>query len=380
MYFYKDGSLSTNDKKPLDYFIEEENRTVREKYEEVVGKIVLDYFDKINVDEFKQKRNDILKSQTEELKNKANILLISDIEEEYQTLKDYGFKNIDYFKSIIRSDKYFKKHPKELEKYHIVLTGNQNVQRCCFEGQVELENTLYDLRVKKGILKTSISQYNFSDHDEFITYLGNREICHSWDTKESSYIDLFDRIVEAAIINHTLSKVKYKGNFEPIVDYVNSNRLSLPTKKSDLKILYLDAISVKDCANDIASKLGLNITFKEDNNCSLGRYVKSHLGDYDIIIASNSYSGNILSMNNECTEQGKDSGRDLTLLVTYNEDNIWYMDEDKIFDYEGFGNKITLRHIFGGMLADNQKRQSKEFRVLRQSFPSNRPEGFVKYD
>ena len=53
---------------------------------------------------------------------------------------------MDYFKSIIRADQYFSKHPEELEKYHIILKGNQNVQRCCFDGDVELDRKVWNLR------------------------------------------------------------------------------------------------------------------------------------------------------------------------------------------------------------------------------------------
>ena len=50
--------------------------------------------------------------------NNANVLLISERQEEYDELVKYGFKNIDYFKSLVIADKYFKLHPERLYKYH----------------------------------------------------------------------------------------------------------------------------------------------------------------------------------------------------------------------------------------------------------------------
>ena len=223
----------------------------------------------------------------------ANILLVSDIQDDYDELVKYGFKNVDYFKSIIRADQYFTKHPEELEKYHIILKGNQNVQDCCFDGDVELDRKFGKLRKEKHILVSSLYRFDYSDHMELVTYLKDRINVRSWNIEERTYRDIFDRIVENTLINHTFENVGLKDKkFAPIQDYINPNRLPLPTKKSDLKILYLDSIMVSKYADGIASELGLNVNFKEDTNYSLGRYVKSNLGKYDIVIVSH-YSRNI---------------------------------------------------------------------------------------
>lgn len=368
-YYHKDGSISLLDKFPLDYFIEEEERTVKDKYIEVAGNIVNNYFNRFSVEEFKKRKEKLLKEQKESILKDANILLISDEEEDYNELINYGFQNIDYFKSIIRADKYFSKHPKQLEKYHIILKGNQYVQRCCFEGDVKLDNTLWDLRNNRKVLFTPLKRYKYSNHSEYTAYLSDFKSTREWDTEEDSYSKVLDRIIENSLINHIfkIDNLKDKKSV-PIEDYVNSNRLTLPTKKSDLKILYLDSININESAKEIAQKLGLNITFKEDNNYSLGRYIKSHLGDYDIIIASSSYSSSILRMNNESTEQCKDTGRQLTLLVTYKNQSIPKSDEDGIFVSDGIGDKIELQYVFGGNLSNSQDIVNKEFRVLRKPY------------
>ena len=150
----------------------------------------------------------------------------------------------------------------------------------------------------------------------------------SWNATEFAYQGIFDRIVENMLMNHTLKKSGLKREkFIPIQDYINPNRLPLPTKKSDLKILYLDPVRVNKYAERIANELGLSVDFKEDNNCSLGRYVKSNLGKYDIIIVTRVYSDNLLSMNHESTEQCKDTGKELTLLIAQN-DLYWGVDRD----------------------------------------------------
>lgn len=353
------GTIKLRDGISLDYFIEEENCTLREKLLEVAENKVNDYFSSLEIEIFKQKKENALLENKDKVLNEANVLLISDIQDDYDELVKYGFKNVDYFKSIIRADQYFAKHLEELEKYHIILKGNQNVQHCCLDGDVELDRIINKLRDEKHILEPSLYRYDYPDHIELVTYLSDRYNCRSWDTNELTYQGVFDRIVENMFINHTLEKVGLKDKkFVPIQDYINPNRLPLPTKKSDLKILYLDSISVSEYANRIASELGLNVDFKEDNNCSLGRYVKSNLGKYDIIIVTRIYSGNILSMNHESTEQCKDTGKELTLFVAQ-DDFYCGVDSD-------LADGIKLGYVFGGNYAPDSEYHSKKIRILRQ--------------
>lgn len=358
----KNGTIQLRDGMSLDYFIEEENRTLRKKLQEVAGSVVNNYFKNFDVEKYKKDKEKALSENKTNVLNTANVLLISDIQKDYDEIIKYGFKNVDYFKSIIRADKYFAEHPKELQKYHIILRGNQNVQHCCLDGAVELDRTIRELSNRTHILETSLCIYDTLN--KIVTYLGDNNNHRDWVTEEQTYTDIFDRIVENTLINHTLEKVKLKNKkFEQITDYINPNRLPLPTKKSDLRVLYLDTIRVNEFADGISRELGLNITFKEDDNRGLGRYIKSHLGDYDIIIVSRIYSDNLLGMNGESTEQCKDTGRNLTLLVSYDED-YWGVDHD-------LGNAIQLKYVYGGICAPSSKLYAKKFRALRQLIEVN---------
>lgn len=371
----KNGTISLRDEYTLDYFIEEEGCTLREKLIKVCGDVVKNYFDNIDIENYKQTKEELLKESKDKTINNANILLISDIQEDYDALIEYGFKNIDYFKSIVRADEYFAKHPEQLEKYHIILKGNQNVQRCCLDGDVPLDRKIREQRDKKNIFEPSLNSYKYRDHTEYVSYLCDNYNRRSWDAHELSYSALFDRLIENILINNTLEKIDIKTQkFMEYVDYENPNKLPLPSKKSDLKILYLDSIRISQYAERIAQELGLNITFKEDDNCGLGRHIKTNLGNYDIIIASKLYSSNLLWMNCESTEQCKDTGRQLTLLATYDDHNIWGIDKD-------LGDKLELGYSYGGNLAPNAKIYDKEFRVLRQLIDvEGKEEYWVKYD
>ena len=375
---HKDGSISLSDYTPLDYFIKEENRTVREKYLEVAGPLVTEYFDKFDIELYKERKEQLIEKQKASLLKEGNILLISDNEEDYHELVSYGFQNIDYFKSIIRADKYFSKHPKQLEKYHIIIKGHQIAPRYSMDSDIKLEPTLYELKNQGKVIFTSLDRYDYPTR--YVGYFRDFQSIRGWEIQEDSYAKALDRIIENALINHILEIVNLKGKtFHPIIDYINPNRLPLPRKKSELKILYLDSKNISMYKDVIASRLGLNITFKEDNNYGLERHALRNLGEYDIIIATSLYSERLLYMNTESTEQCKDTGRELTLFVTYKTDSISQFDEDMEIDNQGFGDKIELQYSFGGTYASSQQAFSKEFRVLRGTLESLNPGYWEKH-
>ena len=375
---HRNGCITLKDNITLNTLIEDDNCTLKEKIMDIVDGDIKKFFEMFDIEEYKNRKFNYLEEQKKLLLEKATILLISDAEEDYDALVKYGFKNIDFFKSIIRADKYFKENPDEFDKYVIILEGHQSATKCCFGGNVDLIDRLYRTLDNESIIYTPYSIYSHSG--DFVALFSDYKNRRCWEVKEKSYDDLFDRLIQCASINQILDKVSNK-EFKPIQDYINPNKLELPTKKSDLKILYLDSVEVSDFANDIANELGLNVTFKEDNNYSLGRFVKSYLGDYDIIIVSDTYSSSILGMNNESTEQCKDTGRNLTLLVTYNKDIIWqfYYDYKDEFDYQGIGDKINLKYIFGGNVASNSGVEDKEYRVLRQAKEAEEIQSLEKY-
>ena len=119
----------------------------------------------------------------------------------------------------------------------------------------------------------------------------------------------------------------------------------------------MDIKKVNDLTSRIIEELKLDVTFKEEDNFSLD-YVKNHLGEYDIIIVSRTYLGNLLNMNIESTEQCKDTGRQLTLLVSY-DDTYLGVNRD-------LGDGIRLNYRFGGNIAPSSDFNNKEFRFLKQ--------------
>ena len=54
------------------------------------------------------------------------VLLISDDDEQYGSLRQYGFENVDRFRSVAIANKYFEEHPKQLKKYSLVFSQSRS--------------------------------------------------------------------------------------------------------------------------------------------------------------------------------------------------------------------------------------------------------------
>lgn len=317
---------------------------------------IIKYFEEFDIEAFREKKQMLLLKNKNNVLNNANILLISVNEEDYNELIRYGFKNIDYFKSIIRADRYFREHPEYLEKYHIIFTGRRSIRED-IGFSLELEQSILNIRVRKHVL--AISLVKIGAYFEEVLY----DIKHwrNFRIKEKTHFDLFDKIIENMLINNTLNVVDFSKTFPKYIDYINPNRLPLPSKVTDLKILCFG----NECLENLMHNFGLNIEFYPEGPSSLENYVNNHLGDYDIIIAGNIYSNALLNMNNESTDQCKDTGRELTLLVTYDSS---FSDVCKIL-----GSRMNIKYVFGGNMAPDLNYHEKQFRILNQHIEENAP-------
>lgn len=363
----QDGTTRLREGVSLDQILRGDSKTVRENLLQIAGPVYNELLSDINVEKFKEKKRKLLENTKANITKRAKVLLISENTAEYDELVNYGFEDIDYFKSRIRASHYFAEHPEAIERYHIILLGKQS---CIASLAINtfLENKIRNLRTSHVIvMDISSFQYHGTSYTAFFYDPNFRT---SWEIKTTNYSDILDRIIERARVENLLGpETKVHPEYPKYREHINPNTLPLPTKKGDLKILYLYISGLIDNPQSISAKLGLNVTFREDSNYALKDYVHRHLGDYDIIIASTLHSSSLIWMSNESKEQCKDSGRTSTLLVTYNSDNILYFDEDGVVDHYGIGDRLFLNYAFGqkSMSSTNsQQVEFVEFNVLRQ--------------
>lgn len=352
------GVVSLQDHLTLDTFLDEQNSTVRDFFLKSTKKSLTHFFDQFDLASFQNRKEKHLEKEKQKLLTTGSILLISDCKEDYEALKQYGFLHIDYFKSAVLADAFFQKHPTQLEKYHIILEGEHSANwlRDCSNLQLGF---LID-RVKSDNL--TVSSTICSNQSMFSTSFTDYETLRIWNENASSYSEFFDKVVENAFINQVFSKVRIFEDFSSL-EPQDVLLLPQPQTKKDLKILYLP-YSVKKEHDAIAQKLGLDVTFNKDGNYSLADLF-SKLSDYDIIVASDTFSHTLLDMREEVEEQCTKKGRNLSLLVTYDVGHVVQVDEDGITNPLGFGDQVHLNYTFCGKNTTSREFLEQNFRVLR---------------
>lgn len=350
----KEGSTYLRGEITLNSRLMGESTTLRKKLVNVAGDDVNNYFKKFNLEKFYKQKKKRFDAKKRVLQKQANILLVSSCEEDYEALKNYGFENISYFRSIKRADEYFKEHEEEIENYDIYLKGNHSV----FHEHHEYSRTALN---NKNLV--DFWHHTYDGNEVWPCSFHDYKLGTSYRLEKISHERLLDNIVINCITNHYLDEPKKRLAFEPIKDYINPNKLELLKRKSDLKILFLGRGN-ELVYHGLSEELGLNVTYAEDMNSALYDHVEKRLGEFDIILASRTYSSRLLGMNDESTEQCKDTGRRFTTLVVYDdfEKNITGQGDWRQPAY--YGTEIKLEYSFGGELSEGLKQGYKEYNAI----------------
>lgn len=341
--------------------------TLKELFERFCDeKLIKEYFDNLDVEQYYSDKEELLKKQKDKLLSDANVLLISDDEDEYNRIKNFGYKKIDWFKSQIVADNYFNEHKEELNKYHIYIKGSHNFY--------SFRNFMYEKELEKkgNVLRTSYFTYD-EGNQNYYEYNFRDELTHnSWNIYSPDYNDILHNVVTEALMKDVLNKVDKKYLNASVIDFEYNMEKPFPEKTEDLKVQYLETYEVPLFKDEISKDLNLNITFNPDNNDGIENHIFKNMGDYDIIIASHTYSGRMLSLAKEAEEQLKYTGRKMALLVTYEYESIWALDENGEYNYENFSEQITLKYIFVGPAIENNKSEQKQFNLLKGEDPDKK--------
>lgn len=349
----KDGTIMFNEGYDRDYIPYDFVVSIGDILKDFAGEIInkYKYFENFDINEFKKRKAEIIQEYKARALEEANILLISDNENVYKELEKYGFKNIDYFASMVRADRYFQEHKEELDKFHLILEGNFPDK----DGWGELDLEKYLAYAKPTNPQLSMKFYlaeddyntDFSILSTGYDGIGNRRL----EIIARSYCDFFDTLVGNMLINRILERHVVKEQvFKKHEDYINPNKLPLPTKKKELKILYCATDSIPSDVKAFES-LGIDVKVLHDRSYTFAYDIRPALGEYDIIIARKLHNQRLISCNKESTEQCKDTGRTLTMLAIWDDDYITLKNEDGEYGQTDFGLKMKMLYNFGGSLA-----------------------------
>ena len=357
-----DNKYIFNDELAFNSILYSEGLTVKEKIRQVIGQTLLSYYANLDADEFKRRKEIFLNINGNKLLNNGRVLLISDNKEDYKQLVQYGFKNIDYFSSIVRANNYFVKNADKINQYHLILLGNQAVKSDYIQ-HFEIEKTLQKLKYDNEILVAPIKKCQLNNRTYLETFLHNNSSMQSYYINSNTYKELFNQIFTCALVNEVLEKRTISNKFEQIPDYENPNKIALSSDLSKLNIFYLDAGRQDNLPSKLSDRLGLKINANVSNSYDDPNFIQTNLGNYDIMIASSLYNQNILEFNHESTEQCKDTGRLLTLFVSYktNQDS----------------SSFIIEYSFGGKYAPDYEKHTISINMTNNDYSNKYTQRFI---
>ena len=125
--YTRDGDIILKGKHELNTVVKD-NKTLKELLKSNSEEAIINIVDSIDISKFAEESKNDFEENKEDVLENANVLLISEEEDDYKSALEYGFKNIDYFKSVIRANDYFlPTRIEDLEQYNLVILGNRSV-------------------------------------------------------------------------------------------------------------------------------------------------------------------------------------------------------------------------------------------------------------
>lgn len=347
----------------VDFERQVKNRlvTIGELFQSVAGVELCEFFDRLNIVEFRDAKNQMLIDGKASLLENGNVLLISDDMEDLNRFKKFGFRNVDHFPSVMRAQNYFEENPKKMSQYQVIVIGSHEVVDQF--RNLRLANKIRRQKEEKKALVVDLCCQVLKDKELFFISMENRGSFKSWFMKEKNLNAIMDDIVLGAVATGAVDSIELVQEYSPIdMETCENDIMSFPERKKDLKILYLNSTEVRGEARDIANSLGLNVTFLPDDDSRFDK-ITDKLGDYDIIIGSSMYSKRIANVSTECSFQCRFTGRPLVLLATYSFESLPINSVDSELEDYILGSRITLDYAFGEVKGVGEWNRHEKFGV-----------------
>ena len=354
--FLENVNLNTVDKKT--------GKPVREVLREVAGPEISKFFGTFDIETYEEEKKKMKVESHDKFLEEANVLLVSEREEDYEALVRAGFKHINYFKSWVLADKFFKVHHQDEQKYHIFIEGEKTIR-----AETDIEKHISSFCNWSNRIQVRLYAIDEPDYFKLSTSIYDRFHHCSYSVKSDNYETIIDAILDNAMVNKTSL-----ANREDVIindfDKEHKNRQSYPNIAYGLKVLYLQSYGSDYLTDEVAKAVGLDydkIDYHPDHNFTLERHVDEHLGEYDIIVVSHSFSKHILDYVEECNRQCEYTGKNMVLLCTYDTDGIKASnDTERQFVFNG--SKIKLRYKVAGPDAKGLEFEDDNFIVLNGEF------------
>lgn len=240
-------------------------------------------------------------------KEQANVLLLSDESFEYQTLKNAGYKNVFWFKSILRAYEYFKAREEELEKFDIILMGSSSLTNI---EDYKFKSIFYRaINGEKSVPYMCFFSSFYEKQDELKEfYISHPDLTRNGVSKEHFLSVLRDSIPE-----------ELRGEKIELPE-IEEKKIELPKTRADVKVLFMGYLINEELVKQFFEEAGFtSYEFIRSGNFTLRDNVE-RFADYDLIVADLGFNGNLTSLGDEFQDYMKDKGKSIYLAV-YNFDH-----------------------------------------------------------
>lgn len=356
---YENGRIELRKGLIISQSIKAVSTTIGELFQSIMGIDLIDFFDNLNLLSFKdEKQNRLLKEKATILSD-GKVLVLSGDRNYFEQLKKYGFRNVKSYESFIKADFCLKDGSSSLSDYQIIVVETPNNYE-----DIKVLELIKCLQNKSGVLVAYVSSEVLEDGKYFSLEYFDKGISKSFCHESRSIFDIVDFMLEGAIAKKVVNSIDITNPF--VNEELPKENLPFPSSKDDLRILYLESARVSDYSKGIALELGLNVDFMSDSSDRL-KSVMTQLGNYDIVIASEMFSKRLLEEHLECHELCKETGRQVVLLATYNEEGLPIFSEDGEVDDYILGCYVNLNYILSGSTDRASIPSTVGFRVPRVS-------------
>lgn len=205
------ASFALSKYKRRDVISEEEKKCLINRLMTMAGGEIIEYFRRFYMPGHKDKRNKKLRENGLKFLQDARVLLISNSQEDYDSLERLGFYKINWIKSGRVAKAFFEQKPGLLEKHDIVLVNSE----CALE-KTDSESTIMNtVTALKGISLIEIDRTLYDYTKEIKLWITDGITGLRKHIKN----DIATAISESALTNHLLDRKENFDKFIPISNY-----------------------------------------------------------------------------------------------------------------------------------------------------------------
>lgn len=278
-----------------DYVISKESikKSLRERLKAIAGEEVICYFAPLYMKTYEKQKENEIKRYQEQLTQHANVLLISELQEDYGDLVKMGFTRINWFKSGVGASEYIEQNPNTLKGHNIIILSRE----CALNLKPETIELINKVVKENNISLIQIDREAF----EYLQKIGVWIYDSIVGKYKQLYVEdinaLYNAIAECALTNQLIDGPIKASYFSPINNIKDTSKLEnhsncLVCLNKDLYTgcqmieNYLNSINNGDPSSSLPNQYRIR---KMGNNITISGIYNGSRTSFTVYIENNKY-------------------------------------------------------------------------------------------